>query len=184
MRWSDRNTDWIPEGIADYGGLHDRYIAGTESALVAAGEVRPEWLPGKPGRNKVHQQVLIHPDGSASFPTGKGSPLAAKVRPGDRSLTITRKSRITFEVRRDWLPAEAWIKDSWHIAHGWIWGERPRLPDGWNRGMDADQADRFRSHFFRQVDLREANFHTSRRCAQAAVWRAMQSASARAETRK
>lgn len=36
---------------------------GSETALVAAGLVQPEWLPGKPGGNKYSTVVVFEEDG-------------------------------------------------------------------------------------------------------------------------
>lgn len=67
-----------------------RCFIGIESALVQAGLVQSEWLPGKPGNLKTVAYIYVRLDGSW-YRGGREAD-------ADRSVNITRRGKTRFEV--------------------------------------------------------------------------------------
>lgn len=71
---------------------------GSETALVTAGLVQSEWLPGKPGNNKFSHIVV--------FEDGKGRVLVGKGRSSGDHIHIKRKGKDSYSVWKNYSPAE------------------------------------------------------------------------------
>lgn len=84
---------------------------GSEAALVAAGLVQSEWLPGKPGNNKI-SNVVVFEDGKARVLVGRGRST------GDR-VNIKRTAKDRYEVWKEYSEDEIEsrnLKDAWKLA--------------------------------------------------------------------
>lgn len=76
-----------------------RIFKGSEAALVAAGLVQSEWLPGKPGGNKVSTVVVFEED-------GKGHLLVGGHAGKREHLNIKRAGKNSYCVWKSFSPAE------------------------------------------------------------------------------
>ncbi|MGQ0501430.1 MAG: hypothetical protein ACT4P0_02295 [Panacagrimonas sp.] len=77
---------------------HKSIVTGTESELVAAGLVRPEWFPGKPGNNRVTQNVSLDQPAPVLLPGISGGLMFVAHR-----VKIRRKNSRMFVV---WMTPE------------------------------------------------------------------------------
>ena len=93
-----RDTSWL------------RRFYGTGEALIAAGHVREEWLPGQPGRGKTRQSVILQADGTADLSRIQGASIEGRAN-GRPWFAITRISASRFEVVRPYRSDELHIKD-------------------------------------------------------------------------
>lgn len=82
-----------------------RIFRGDEAALVAAGLVQSEWLPGKPGSNKVSITVVFE-DGKARLLVGKGRGTSR----GDY-IKIMREGKDRYLVSKKYSHAEIESRD-------------------------------------------------------------------------
>lgn len=91
---------------------HTIYCKGSAKALIAAGLVKEEWLPGVPGNNSVRQTVSFDCDGSHLI-TNKSGPRTTLPH-----IVIVRCSRRSYEVM---IPPTAEQKKSLEeIVEKWI----------------------------------------------------------------
>ncbi|MGH8523817.1 MAG: hypothetical protein ACREXY_06250 [Gammaproteobacteria bacterium] len=106
-----RDTTWV------------RTFFGTGEALIAAGHVRLEWLPGQPGRGKTRQSVILEADGTADLSRIQGASIEGRAN-GRPWIAITRKSASSFEVVRPYRPDEMHItqrvNDEQERARQWL----------------------------------------------------------------
>ncbi|MGB0218806.1 MAG: hypothetical protein ACPGJF_05685 [Sinimarinibacterium flocculans] len=99
-------------GVAVINAPWCRIFDGDRDALIAAGLIRAEWLPGQPGRGRFRQTLFIDGNGRVDYrDSTRGGGASTEYEAGGRTwVRIERKSKRRYGVWRSYMDCEQMIR--------------------------------------------------------------------------